>query len=113
MSAVRRSGTVRMPGSNQIWLYVPGSPSRGVRSTKRDSSARSSIAAASSSVRYSCPANCAGRSSGVRVEPVQIPWRSGSPHAVRRVSCPAAAGPSATSDANATPVATPVRPRLV
>src|SRR5712691_3195717 len=40
-------------------------------------------AAASSGVKNSLPANCAGRSSGVYVAKVQLPVRSGAPSLVR------------------------------
>src|SRR5262245_59317098 len=79
-SEVRIVFTTDVPESNQIALYVPGSPSEGGASER---ACVASHCAASSFVRNALSLNCAGRSNGVSVGLVQMPCRSGWPSGVR------------------------------
>src|SRR5262245_33294208 len=88
------------PNSNQNWLYVPGSPDRGARST-RLSAERFSNAAASSSVRRSLSANSFDRCSGVSDRKSHTPCKSGCPSGVRGATYGLAAPGRAADDVRA------------
>ena len=82
----RRDGPAALPPELVVGGVDVGRRDSSERWSYCEAAAASSLRA-SSSVRNSRPANAAGRSSGVIVEFVQIPCRSGWPHGVRS-GCP-------------------------
>ena len=90
------------PRSTQKLLYDPVSPvPESMPRAARASSPAASRAARSSSVSTSWSAKSSGRSNGVVVVFVQIPWRSGSPHGVRGAWPATSTGISTTTAATA------------